>query len=233
MVYFLVYYKHIALLHFSFFNFNQGENLARNPQLRRLAMHDVYFQGIYWFISELPILVTLSIFLFILELLPVGRGFFEGIPYDVSMASRLGDKLFVVVALIGVMILQRGPTFIPPWLQSGKHQVWVYFAGFAACIIISVTTFSEREGDVMDLYHDLFIAPIFLSLGIFLLPVIFSNGSRVEIGATLFLVFAWVGLGVYDVKTGRLKQRDWLQAHGVTFEEDLLEESETGLSFLR
>jgi hypothetical protein len=74
----------------------------------------------------------------------------------------------------------------------------------------------------MDVYHDVVVVPIFLSLAVFLLPVIFMNGKVINIIFSFCLILLWLLLLMFDLDSGRINQREWLREHyGVRFREDL------------
>jgi hypothetical protein len=125
----------------------------------------------------------------------------------------------MVVVLIAATILQRGGEVKTlSCLEVGG----IGFQGILLinivlyCGIISYLTLNSRSGQLMDIYHDVVIAPLFVFLAITLLPVIFKNGTRVEKIATLCFALLWFGLVVFDMTHDRMNQLLWLQNHGVS-----------------
>ena len=175
--------------------------------------------GIYSILAKLPIWATTAIFGVILSAMFVGRDIFEGLPYDVAYSSTVGSITLMVVVLIATTILQRsGEVKTLSCLEVGG----VGFQGILLttivvwCGIVCNFTLSSRSGQLMDIYHDVVIAPMFVFLAITLLPVIFKNGTRREKSATVCLALLWFGLVVFDFTHGRMNQHQWLQGHGVS-----------------
>ena len=175
--------------------------------------------GIYSILAKLPIWATTAIFGIILTMMFVGRDFFEGLPYDVAYSSTTGSLALMVVVLIATSILQEGrATKNLQWLEVGGIglqgmlfvDIWVY------CGIVCSLTLNSRSGQLMDIYHDVVIAPLFVYLAITLLPVIFKNGTKKEKTVTVCLALVWFGLVTFDMTHDRMNQHQWLQAHGIT-----------------
>ncbi len=123
--------------------------------------------------------------------------------------------MLVGAVLVAATILQRGEA-LPGWLSSG------YFHVFAALISVcfGVTWWSiDRPTHWGDIYHHLFVAPLILYLAITLLPIILTNGTKVEKLCVLCFALLWAALVVFDVTHERMSQRQWLQRHGVTFKQ--------------
>ena len=162
-----------------------------------------------------------AILVFSLMLIPFGRGIFEGFEYQVSRSAMPGDLFLVTVVLFAMDLLKRA-SFV---LAIFDHHLWlqwtVLFIAFIFGVCFSVKTLDARDGQLMDVYHDIVIVPLFLSLAIFLLPVIFMNGKVIDIIFSLCLILLWLLLLMFDLDSGRLNQREWLREHyGVRFRED-------------
>lgn len=168
-------------------------------------------------LSILPIWATAAIVTGILMAVPVGRGIFEGLPYNVSYASLVGDMGLMISVLIAATIIQRGGIYIPRFLQSGTIHFLILLATFALGVIICVLTLSSRQGQVMDIYHDVILSPLFLYLAITLVPIVYRNGTRVEKRAVFGFFLLLLLLAGFDIKFDRMNQRQWLQNHDVTF----------------
>jgi hypothetical protein len=178
-------------------------------------------QGIYHLLSWLPVWAFGAILVLVVGLIPFGRGVFEGFEYQVSRSAMPGYLFLISIAMFAANFLKK-PAFVPTIFD---HHLWlqwtVLFLAFIFGVCFSVKTLDARDGQFMDVYHDLVVVPIFLSLAIFLLPVIFMNGKVIDIIFSLCLILLWLLLLMFDLDSGRLNQREWLREHyGVRFRED-------------
>ncbi|MFZ1019523.1 MAG: hypothetical protein WAN61_00830 [Minisyncoccia bacterium] len=173
--------------------------------------------GVYYVLATLPIWATAAIlFTITMAAILVGRDIFEGLPYNVAYSAVIGDAGLVIGILIAATILQRGGTYIPQTLQSGTMQFFLLVCCFVLGITACSLTLGSRSGQLMDIYHDVVIAPMILFLAVTLVPVIYYNGNETEKTALLCFVVLWAGLVAFDIKYKRMDQRSWLQNHGVT-----------------
>lgn len=168
-------------------------------------MNNTYFGG-DWVLNELPIWVTA----FILYMVTIGvlfilRDKFEGLFYNTSYASQLGDGALSVIVLMAAGILQRGAS-LPEWAQSWWFDIGAFILG---SVLGTVWWLLDRPQQWGDIYHHLVIAPLLCYLGITLLPIIWLSGTHVENYSTLTLILLWAVLVVYDIKTKRLNQREY------------------------
>ena len=176
-------------------------------------------RGIYYILWQLQLHVTALVLVGIQLAIPVGRYFLEGRFYNVSRSSFPGDTFLFTIVLIAAALLQGNrELFIPRWLDKANKQLYVLAASFAVCLAVSELTLTGREGQVMDIYHDLVVAPLLLFFAVTLLPLIYKNGSKKQIIAVVFCIMVWVNLVTYDVITERLNQRQWLRNHGVVLQ---------------
>jgi hypothetical protein len=157
--------------------------------------------------------MTTAIFASILSLVLVGRYVLEGLMYNVSFSSQVGDVGLLIVVLIATTILKEGRAIIPKPLQDDYVHGMVLLFSVVLGVGVCVLTIDSRSGQVMDVFHDVIIAPLFLSLAITLLPIIFKNGKKVEVVTTICLILLWAGLVWFDVAHHLLNQREWLYAH--------------------
>ncbi len=185
-------------------------------ETRRGKSMDNFVGGIY-VLSALPIWATAAIiFAITLTVIFIGREILEGIPYNIAYSAVIGDVGLTIGVLIGATILHREGVHIPQWLQNIFIHLTILLGSVLFGIIICESTLDSRSGQVMDIYHDVIIAPLLLYLAITLLPIIFINSTRVEIISTLCFILLWIALVVFDIRYGRINQRRWLQSHGVT-----------------
>ena len=172
------------------------------------------FEGIHYLLAELPVWATGMILVALTQVpILIGRDILEGLPYNVAYSSAIGDVGFVIIALIAATILQRYNNLnleYPKWLRGTEMHLLFFTANATLGFCVSELTLGSRSGQMMDIYHDVVIAPTFLTLAIFLLPVIFKNGTRMEKRATVLLIFLWVSLVGFDIKYDRMNQRQWL-----------------------
>jgi len=173
--------------------------------------------GSHYILSVLPIWATAAIlFTITLAAILVGRDYFEGLPYNVAYSAVIGDAGLVIGVLIAATILQRGEPYVPEWLQSGTVHGVILLASVVLSVTICVLTLGSRSGQVMDIYHDVVIAPLILYFAITLVPVIYYNGTKAEKTALLCFIVLWAALVAFDIKYERMDQRTWLSLHGVT-----------------
>jgi hypothetical protein len=144
-----------------------------------------------------------------------GRHLFEGIPYQVSYSAMIGDTAgFIYIVLRAQEILKRSDdVYIPACLQRGDVHVATLSASFLLGVIASMMSLATRHGQIMDIYHDVVIAPVFLYLAITLVPVMLYNGSRREMFEAGFYAALWLVLAIMDWETGMIIQRVWLATH--------------------
>jgi hypothetical protein len=195
---------------------NKGRSDISNvsSEESRQVVVNTQLNGSHRVLSRLPIWASSIIFYAVtMGVVYVARDFFEGLPYQVAYSAQFGDAALAGAVLIAATILQRvGP--LPRWLSSR------YFHGVAALVSVGLgsTWWSlDRPAHWGDIYHHLIIAPLIIYLAITLLPVILINGRRVEKSSVLCFALFWASLVAFDLTHGRMNQREWLQAHGVSF----------------
>ena len=157
----------------------------------------------------------------VLELLCIAmmhflRDVFEGLPYNVSLASEYGDQALIVAVLIGLEVSKRQVE--RTFFQSTT------FVGVALVLTLVVTlvankTFLAHTSQIADWYHNIFVMPLFVLLLCLAIPMVIQSGRTIEQVAALTLVWFWVMMFVCDVCLGRLDQRKWLENHGFKLEE--------------
>lgn len=178
---------------------------------------DMEFGGLY-ILAHTPLWVIALVLMVLLHVIPfVGRDYLEGLPYQVSYSAHVGEGGLFIVVLIAATILQRQGTMIPVWLASIPLHIILAVAVIALGALASIATLKSRSGKLVDVYHDLVIAPLFLYLAVTLLPIIYANGTSVEFLTTVCLVVVWVVLVMFDITFHRMNQRAWLMDKGVVF----------------
>jgi len=175
---------------------------------------NTHFAGSHYVLSELPIWAS-SIILYAVTMgvIYVARDFFEGLPYQVAYSAQFGDAALAGAVLIAATIIHRGDP-LPLSLSSGSSHVLAAIAG----LTLGLTWWAlDRPTYWGDIYHHLFLAPLFLYLAITLLPVILINGTTLEKSCVLSFALLWAALVAFDLTHERMNQRQWLQNHGVHF----------------
>ena len=177
-----------------------------------------HYIGSLYVLANLPIWATALILYFAtLGVIHVGRDYFEGLPYQVAYSAQFGDAALFGAVLIAAGILQRKGIYIPEWIQNQTLHVIIGSGSVCVGTLVSLVTLGKRSGQYMDVYHDVVVGPLILYLAITILPVIFLNGTTIEVLATMCLALFWACLVIFDVKKKRMDQRSWLTAHGMTF----------------
>ncbi len=150
------------------------------------------------------------LYVFCIVVLPVGRLFFEGHAYNVSLASKYGGMALIFCILIGTVVL-RGQSSIPGWFGSGSFQI----ALAMICVIAGVVSNNYLNAkEVMDIYHNMFVLPLLAYLILSTVPVVFKYGTARDKKAAVAFIVIWAAFGLYDIATGRLDQPKWLADHG-------------------
>ena len=142
-----------------------------------------------------------------------GRKVFEGGAYNVSFASNFGDLALCVMFGIGILVLQQQNGVPPKWLQGTAMQIALLFTVTIAMVTFTVMEHLSSPKQVMDIYHNAIIVPVFFYLTIMLGSVIWTSGMQTQQIFAAFLVLVWAILFIVDIKEGRLNQREWLRVH--------------------
>jgi len=170
-------------------------------------------------LAENPVWLTLVIlYVATIGILPLGRWLFEGFRYNVALSSKYGDVALIVCVLIAASILKRQP--VEPWLASSTfHGVAIGLSigiGLIAEVLVRANPSLRMGCEIMDVYHNLFIVPLFVYLILAIaIPAIYLYGTGLQKIVSLSLLVAWATLFVYDLHTGRLNQREWLTKNDV------------------
>lgn len=175
-------------------------------------MNSYNLVGIHEILSTFPLWGTvLILYLFTDGVMHFGRDLFEGLGYQIAYSAKFGDVALFGCVFIAATILQRGGPVLPGWMMDNNHQIAVLIVCLAAGVAVTFTTLSSRAGRIMDIYHDIVIAPLVLFFAIMLLPVIYLGGTLIEKFWTVLLIMFWVLLVVIDIKTNRMNQRRWMK----------------------
>lgn len=169
-------------------------------------------------LAQSPIWLTFAIIYFLtIGILPIGRAYFEKLPYNNAFSSEYGDIALVLIICIGATIIQR-KDFVPMVrMESGLFNA--IFAGIGILTgviwqgVVSVTNAENRKTTEMDFYHNTFVAALLVYLLGMTLPVIICYGTFMELITAAGLSAIWVLLVIYDHETGRADQSRWLEKH--------------------
>ncbi len=155
---------------------------------------------------------------FCIEIIAIGREFFEGLYYNVALSSQIGDRALIAYILIASDVLQKRQ-IRSSWMQSKIFHIICAMISIGVGITIEGRGViqSGKVGEIMDAYHGLVVMSLFLYFILTTTPVIFVYGTKAQKVAAFFLLLAWLGTFAIDLFTGRLPQREWLQQHGVQF----------------
>lgn len=177
------------------------------------------YVGGYYLLATTPWWQTaLFLLVFTIGILYPGRWMFEGRAYNVAFSSNYGDIALTIIVVIGVVILQQGVS-LPSFVRTPNFHVAVGAIAFMiGCALVAKKVIYE-EGQIMDIYHDIVIVPLFLYLLGILAPVIYFGGTAAEKTFALVLLALWATLVIVDIQTERMDQRRWLEAQGVEFPE--------------
>lgn len=180
-----------------------------------------YLMGGYWLLDYIPadVLALALVVLCVVILIP-GREYFEGgLGYNVCLSSQLGDVALIGCISVGARIVQRG-CVVPMALNS------MGFSWFCVCAAVLMAVAWQgmivlcsggKWGTVMDAYHNVFAAPLLFYFLLLTMPLVYCCGSSSQKLWTLSMFLAWVGFLLFDKKTGRLQQPEWLKKHGFGF----------------
>jgi hypothetical protein len=171
--------------------------------------------GIHYILSVLDLWVIILILWVTTDVVMyILRDKLEGLGYQVSYSAKIGDGGIVIAVFIAATILHRNGTYVPGLLQNSWLQIGIFMACVGLGLIVNMATLKSRSGRIADVYHDIIIAPAILFFAITLLPVIWYNARWYEAVAVILAAIVWAWLVRYDVKHGRLNQRQWLVRHG-------------------
>lgn len=141
----------------------------------------------------------------------------EGVAYDTSTASRLGDAALLTIPLIGIYLVQgeycepgaNKPAFVwAGWYQLGTAVIAIG-VGLIWRYIIDP---NARPGDA---YHHLVVAPLILYLLALFVPIVWASASKTQFHTAAVMAGVWLFCLIYDAGRGRLNQRAWLEKRGI------------------
>lgn len=174
--------------------------------------------GIYRILAILPIWATVMILYLVTDgAMYLGRDIFEGLGYQVAYSAKFGDTMLFGVVFIAATIIKREEPYLRswffwvPWLMNGWFHLLVLIGCVALGLTVSVLTLATRSGQMMDVYHDVVIAPMILYFAIALLPLTYYAGTKIEKRWTFFFILIWLVLVIFDIKYDRMNQRQWIE----------------------
>ncbi len=173
--------------------------------------------GAFWFLQKIPSWVLFAgLYGICIGILPVGREFFEGLPYNISWASQFGDLFLMGIIIVGGEILKN--TELNGELSANTtHSQWrVIFICLAVGVIAQFMLVSTRpRAMIVDTYHNIVVVPLLLNLLIAAGMVIYKYGTGSQKKEALFFLSIWFVLLILDAINGRLDQQQWLKQHGI------------------
>jgi hypothetical protein len=162
--------------------------------------------GSHLLLAKLPLLWSAGIMVAIFVLFVwAGRMITEGLGYNTSFASQVGDLFLIIYILIGANMLQRGVP-APTWTTSWRlHGIIVVLA-----VVVWFNQLGVKAPMFVDRAHNVIIVPLFVYFILSLAPVILWSGTAVEVAGAVGCIVVWLALMAYDHFTGRLDQQRFL-----------------------
>ena len=165
--------------------------------------------GSHYLLTNMPVwAIAMALYFVTKGVLYVIRDVSEGIPYDISYASVPGDMGLIGVVLVASAVLQRERDIAPIWTSRLTYHALSIAICIGIGLVLKALALLSYPADV---YHNVVIVPLLLYLLMTSLPVIFAIGRRYERVGCVLLLSLWVGCFVFDLETGRLQQRTWLE----------------------
>ncbi len=149
----------------------------------------------------------------------VGRDRLEGLGYNVSYASVIGDMTLIAIVVMASSMLQRGPVSLPAfWVGANYHLICIAVAYVAGMFSLAAPGEPIGNKTAMDIYHGVVVLPLYVYLLLSVAPVIWVSGSKGwtgEIAGAVCLLCVWGWMFIVDAKEGRLNQPGWLEKHNI------------------
>ncbi len=163
-----------------------------------------------------PIWLIFAVLFFLcIAIHPLGRKYFEGTAYNISISSEYGDAALIAVVLITAGIIQRqgAPIFLE------HYQLAIVLVSIVIGILDHTVAagWPKKPQTKMDTYHNLVVVPLLVYLVLFTgLWVNLANGTALERVATITLGVIYLVTFLIDLKTGRIEQSKYLREHSGT-----------------
>jgi len=186
---------------------------------RTKRRHSVYPAIGYTFFAWLLFLILWYLSVGVLW---IGRRQFEGFGYNVAFSRQYGD-IALSAAVAVAAVAYRGS---PQLMHYGTSDAWwhLFIGWIAVGVAIVLTIRSLRHAQVMDMYHNSIVVPIFIYLfGVIVFPATAFAGTPLVKFLVLGCVLVWAILFAIDYIQDRLDQRAWLERHGVWVPESSFE----------
>jgi hypothetical protein len=177
--------------------------------------------GIHWVLANVPPEITFfALFFFCVGILHLGRWKYENLPYNISMASEIGDVALICAIMVATRILQRSEGV---WasMETWKFLWHSVLGSVSFGLIYGLISINPRGNTKMDTFHNRFIAPLLFLLLWSSLPVVVRHGTKEDQWAFSAFFCIWLGFLVYDAVTGRLNQPKWMAKRGIKLPIDL------------
>jgi len=163
----------------------------------------------HYFLSAYDPIMYVLIYVFSFPLLWLGRWKFEGKGYDIAFSSKFGDAALTAFIIL-VAYIMRQPDFNPtPWMESKLFHFATIGISITSAIIYFFTAKPKR---VMDIWHAVFLFPVFMYLIATTIPIFlcYSFNVSIEFFPGLIFLFVWAVCIAYDIIEGRMNQREWI-----------------------
>ncbi len=177
-----------------------------------------HFIGIHFFLATTPIWATVATLFFLtIAILHIIRNFSEGMNYNISLTSEIGDMALIMIIVISATILQRGIAGygVSATEKIGFQIITLIITAFICFGGLIHDVFNKNKETSADFYHNAIINPLFFLLLLNSIPIIWNHGMLIEKISALCFAFVWTGLLVFDWQTGRLHQTEWLVSKGI------------------
>ncbi len=173
--------------------------------------------GSFWLLREVSSRALLiCLYVICIAILPVGREFFEGLPYNISWASQFGDLFLVGVIIIGGEILKNTELNARLPANTVRSQwIWFFICLTFGAMMQLVLVNTRPRAMVIDTYHNVVVISLLFNLLIAAGVVIYKYGNFNQKRQAIFFLAIWLVLLVLDAINGRLDQQLWLKQHGI------------------
>lgn len=162
------------------------------------------------FLREAGILSMMLLWVVLYSLLLYGRFRFEGVYYDVAYSSKFGDFcLILVISWAGHIMRQE--RFRPRYSMRSWHFHARWIIG--SLLLGQLVRLAIQPKQWMDVWHASLIVPFFVYFIRCAVSVYWYCANTAQKIGGLILVLIWFIFVVYDIKTGRMIQRKYIQEH--------------------
>ncbi len=169
------------------------------------------FVGILRLMSELPAwALFVGLYVVCVGVFPVGRMYFEGMPYNLSFASSVGD-----IFLFGIILIASDT--LKSYVRSDSIVGWNFQAVLlVVCVAVSLLSWRLLPANmVMDRYHSVVVVPLLFFMLVVSAVVIYSQAASYQKVVSIMFFFVWLTFLILDSKLDLLDQQKWLTIRGL------------------